>query len=310
MHLASLARTVRTTLAGCFRTPPSPRPIAAIAAPEGMPARRDVFPLLVAADRTLCFNRDCGPTSARVLATTVPKSGTYLLGQVLERLGFGPIGVQVYEDAVQDLRGQTRDEALDTDNVQVRLPIEQSLPLVRAGQYALGHVAYSERSLSAAKDFAVLFVYRDLRDCFVSLVRFSERLKRSGPPPAWATLRGRAEKMNGFLDEPCGVEWFMGLARGVVPWMTHPGVLPVRYETLLGDEGRESAERLVGAICRAVGVEAGRGRAAEVLAAAVSSETITKSSGRSKWTDYWDDRVEAKFRHVGAADLNRALGYS
>jgi hypothetical protein len=116
--------------------------------------------------------------------------------------------------------------------------------------------------------------------------------------------------MSCFLDEPSGVEWFMGLTRGVVPWMTHPGVLPVRYETLLGDAGRESAERLVGDISRAVGVDAHRGQVADVLDSAVSAETITKSSGRSKWTDYWNDRVEAKFRRVGAADLNRALGYA
>lgn len=311
MPVVQLSRTVRNVILGCVRPRPKAPPLAMIQAPAGMPARqRDVFPLLISSDQKLCFNKDCGPTSARVLVTTIPKSGTYFIGKLLEILGLRPTGVHLYEDHAQDLRGQNRDEALDEGNVQVWMPIDQSLSLVRAGQFAVGHVMHTPRAEAAAADFTILYSVRNIRDCLVSLLRFTERLKRSGPDPEWMRIRPKPDRMLAFFDHPAVQHFFLGLARGTLPWMNHPRAIPVRYEALVGDEGRDRAIELVMAIRERVGLPSDRRLAAQSLAEAVAAETITKSNGRSQWSDYSNARVEERFRQLGCEEMNRTLGYS
>jgi hypothetical protein len=268
-------------------------------------------PVYLAADGTPSAQPVRGPIPHRVMVCSIPKAGTYLVGEVLHRLGTVASGFHFSTDGhmFMDARFATREEAR---NEFARfchgVPLERALPLVRPGQHAVSHLECTPRTRALLAEFRVVFVYRDLRDALVSWLRFHQDTGREQQWNwIWERHADRRARLAVFLGE--AGELFFGMCRALVPWLTEPSAFPVRFETLHGDEGPEARERL----CRALAAFLCHARPADapdtVLPGLTTTPTLTSSGARTRREEYWSAAAEELFLRLGGGELNAALGY-
>jgi hypothetical protein len=269
-------------------------------------------PVYLASDGTPSAQPVRGPIPHRVMVCSIPKAGTYLVGEVLQRLGTVATGFHFSTDGdmFMDARFATRAEAR---NEFARLchgvPFERALPLVRPGQHAVSHLECTPRTRTLLAEFRVVFVYRDLRDAVVSWLRFHQDTGREEQWNwIWEHHADRHERLVVFLRE--AGELFFGMCRALVPWLNDPSTFPVRFETLHGDDGSEAQEQL----CRALAAFIGHSRPADapgvVLPGLTATPTLTSSGARTRREEYWSAAAEELFFGFGGGEINAALGYA
>jgi hypothetical protein len=249
-----------------------------------------------------------GDCPHRVFVASIPKAGTYLVAEALGALGVRPTRLHIDIGAVSDYRDFRKGSYLW--DYQFNMTVGDALRLVRPGQFAVGHLPASDEVRRTLADFRTAFAFRELRHAFVSWARFvvSESMDRAV-----------AEAARQFPDGPDRVllvltrlahGWLVPTCRAMLGWLTAPGVLPVRFEDLVGQNGpgpqADVAARLVGHL----GLSTPPPEAVAAVRGCVGRDTLTYSGTRSDLSTHWDDRLEDWFRSVGGADLNRKLGYA
>lgn len=261
--------------------------------------------------RTPAAQPTAGALPHRVMVCSVPKAGTYFVGEALRRLGSVPTGLHFSGDGrmLMDARFATREEARNEFGRLCHVvPPERVLPLVRPGQHALSHLECTPRVRALLTGFKVVFVYRDLRDAFVSWMRFHRDTGREARWnhiwPAHPDPRGQ---LVAFLREAGGL--FGAVCRAMLPWLADPAAFRVRFETLHGDDGPEAQERLCVALAAFLGHAAPPAAPAAVLPGLTAAQTLTSSGARTRREGFWSDAAEDLFRAFGGAELNAALGY-
>jgi hypothetical protein len=243
-----------------------------------------------------------GPVPAPVVVLSVPKAGTYLLGKLLEQFGLCDTGLHLSLHCFEDYRHATMAQMTEVHH-EIRLC--HAAQLIDLGQFAVGHVPHCTESLVALHRFKKFFIARNLRDTLVSNLRHTLRDNLYGQVDALAGLspvEQLAKQVHLLGDHQ------FGLCREVLGWLDEPDVLPVSFETLLGDAGPGEQATCVAAIARHLGA-ADVPLPAGVLSAVIGQPTLTFSGRRSHWQDYWSDEVERWFCESGFQELNRRLGY-
>lgn len=279
-------------------------PGALVRSAAGLP-----IPIFLTANGIPSARPDRGPIPHRVMVCSLPKAGTYLVGEVVRRLGAVATSFHVTPETVMDTRFATREEAR---NEYTRLchpiPLERSLPLVCPGQFAVSHLECSPRTRDCLVGFKVVFVYRELRDAFVSWLRFHQDTGREQQWNwIWSAHPDPRERLVVFMREAGHV--FFDLCRAMRPWITEPTAFPVRFETLHGDEGAIVQEKLcrelAGFLDHANPVQA----PSAVLPGLTTTQTLTSSGSRTKRDEFWSATAEELFQSAGGGELNAAFGY-
>ena len=266
----------------------------------------------VLADGSLSFKAEQGTSPARAFVISMPKAGTYLLAAVLRRLGLADLEVHLSSFTFSDYRGQTVSEKLYKAREHVyELPLEFSASLIRPGQFGVGHIPYNPEHSRLLASFVRILVVRELRDSFVSYMRFEAKRMAGdqGRHPgrrAWAEATDPRVRMAAFLRD-FGAE-LTDTYRAVAPWAEDPGVLRFSFEELLGDAGRAAQVDAIQRIRGAVGA-AGDDDPEAILSESIGVETLTFSGGRTRYEEFWSDEAEEQFVQLGGEALNEKLGY-
>ena len=243
--------------------------------------------------------RNSSPAKPAVVIS-IPKAGTYLVGQYLSQLGLVDLEIHAALWEFSDYRGMTLDEKLTrAREASVLLPIEFVAALVRPGQFIVGHLERNWRTESVLADFARIIVVRKPRDCLASFMRFEAKRLRADPqrnPNARAWLT-EPDPMFGFLRD-VGPDFFE-LATGIFWWLDQACV--VRFEDLVGDYGREAQLSAFARIAATVGVSP----QPEAIPATINARTPTYSGKRTDWETYWTDAAERQYIKLGGEDLER-----
>jgi len=239
--------------------------------------------------------RGSGPRP-RVVIITQPKSGTYLTSEIVRRLGFHQTYMHLRADSFDAYDGERLEEGRRAAKreFEVKCPIEESVKIVRSGQFAAGHLACDERTVTAFAPFRIVHLRRELRASLVSCFKFCVETGRHRVAEG-----GRADL----------AEWMRTWGRHVVQeaagtagWMGRPGVLSLRFEDLRARPGEA-----VNMIARHLGVDGVDGEA--LYAEACATRTLTRSGSKVSFDEVWTDEVEAAFRELGGDSVNRKLGY-
>ncbi len=242
------------------------------------------------------------PGKPRVLVVSIPKSGTYLIAAFLRELGLVDTGVHINDDGFYDYRGRTISEMV-SEYRQFRkiLPLPKTMELVRAGQFAVGHLVWAPEALAATAGSSIIFAKRELRSAMVSMMRFLSRPGRGGDW-AWKTIEEPRVRFLEFLHDrgPELLSWIESMAG----WEAQPEVFTVRFEDLV-QGSREHAQ----ALAAKAGIELPPDRAAGMLERVLGQPTKTWSGGISQTAACWSDAAESLFRKLGGIELNRRLGY-
>jgi hypothetical protein len=259
-------------------------------------------------DYGLAFDARPVTYDRRIAVISVPKSGTYLLGEILKSIGFLDVGIHGAAWGFQDFRVGSIEEKLSQIAMRtVRLPIEEYVDLIRPGQFVLGHFPHELRVLTAITGFKRILLVRDLRDCFVSYMRYVARLGAlSGNAPDWSKLQDKISQMELFAETE-GAQFFE-LVRPLQGWLTDRGTLLVRYEDLMGDHGKTRLAAALKAMVDHIGVF-GDGAVPDIARARVV-DTLTATGERTNRVEWWSAKVEGRFEELGGTTLNALMGYS
>jgi hypothetical protein len=195
------------------------------------------------------------------------------------------------------------------DDFKVIFPLDKVIGLIRDGQFTVGHIEYTSRSVSLLINFTNLFCIRNIRDSLVSPMRFITDKRRKVQPKAnWVDEDDNALRLLGYLRVQG-----QNFINGVLPqiqWATEKNnVLICRYEEAMGDYGEDVQrvffERLADFLEINRGIDIIRIFKEQV----VGHETRTYSGSRSNHATYWNDDVEEEFHKIGAYRVNVELGY-
>jgi hypothetical protein len=244
---------------------------------------------------------------AKAIICSIPKSGTYLVGAILQRLGLRDTRQHLHLRGFTDYNNVDLETARrKPDELSVTEPLEATLRRIASGEFAVGHLPSNMAPLLG--DFKVIFVYRNIRDILVSFCRWTADTGRWTDDGAWRRLPEGPERLLGFMrtHRKNLRKWIAAAAT----WKSEPSITQVSFEELMGDDGSAGAAAAMRRIARAL--EVGPFTDAELLehlAQAKETETITRSAARSKRESYWNEAVEREFVRCGFAAINTRLGF-
>lgn len=243
----------------------------------------------------------------RVIVCSIPKSGTYLIGDLLAQLGYRDSGMHLGIEASQDYTDADPDLARSNPEVfNVDLPWPRPLERVGPGQFAVSHL--SPDVAAQLRDFNIVFVYRNLRDVLCSFCRWTAKTGRWGSQEqAWRSLPNGPDKLLGFLEHHR--ERTVSSLAQPAKWFNRGIPCKVCFESLLGDDGPELQAIELERITRELKLDRTADELVAALTAAQDQTTLTKSAGRSSWESMWDERIEAIFEESGLKEINTELGY-
>ena len=268
-------------------------------------------------DKELCprYKLDRSSVPHRIFILTIPKSGTYLITRILTNLGIVDCGVHIATDHIQDNR--FADEMvlrLQAWKYIVWIPFDISTRLVDRGQFAFGHIPYYSDGDKLISDFKKVFSFRELRDVIISLVRYYDSREQNYAKPE------RKRLYEQFKAAPMGNEKFKAwyemwgkeyavLIRHMFTWKERSDVFQVKFETLMGDDGRETQLLLLKELCGFLDLSVTDAEIDKAIKDSVGAHTLTYSGKRSSYSEWWNEELEDLFIQYGFKELNRLYGY-
>jgi hypothetical protein len=262
-----------------------------------------------------CFKLNRAPVPHRLFILTIPKSGTYLVAKILENLGIVDCGVHIAVDHIQDNRfADEKVLRLEAWRYFVPIPFKVSTRLIKNGQFSFGHIPYYLEGEQVLRDFKKVFSFRELRDLIISLVRYYDSREQNYAKPE------RIRLYNKFRETQMGNEkfkaWYamwgkeyVDLIRNMFPWKDRSDVFQIKFETLMGDDGKDAQLSLLRGLCGFIGLNITDDEIAKALNDSLGAETLTYSGKRSSYSDWWNEELEDLFTQYGFKELNRLYGY-
>lgn len=241
----------------------------------------------------------------RTIVLTIPKSGTYLIGAYLKKIGLIDTGVHLDDTGFTDYRNRSIQEMVESyRDFRKIYPLDRAVRLLRPGQFAVGHIGFNEKTVVDLRGTHVIFVSRELRLALISMMRWLSRPGR-GEASAWKTIEDHRHKLVGFLSE-CG-EGLMSWYSGIAGWRDFSGVKAVQFEHMLKDDLRADVALEIANQC---GLRISKDAAREAIESVINQPTKTWSGLNSNLNDYWSEAAEEIFISIGGVELNKRLGYA
>ncbi len=274
-------------------------------------AQRAGVPVFLDADMHPRWTLKRGRVDHRVFLTTIPKAGTYMMAKMLPRFGVADCGVHVMQHGIVDHRFAP--ERLRRHYpAAVGLPIElnDAIRLIAPGQFAFGHVGLRNAEMRALfADFKIVMMYRNLRDVYASLIRYSQEIRQDTDSVHQAALfHADLQSLLAWDLDREGPHRLIGF-RHLSAWRQEPNVLALRYEDVVGDFGRERQMEVMRELRAFLSADVGDAGLADILNTVIGQPTVTKTERRTVATEHWTEEVERLFQRIGFPDLNRELGY-
>ncbi len=189
-----------------------------------------------------------------LIVNSVPKSGTHLLGKLVDLLGYSDIPVRLYNNlAPRSMQVEETTESVRVGSVWPCLvPLERLGELfmqVKSAQYIQGHLPYSARVLKLMElfDMRMILVLRDPRAVAASHANWVPEREFLASHEFYQD-KSAGERLRlaiaGYRVEPDGPLELGLRARfeHMLPWMAHPNVYTTRFEWLAGPRAGGSSD--------------------------------------------------------------------
>ncbi len=242
---------------------------------------------------------------------SVPKSGTYLLSEILSNLGIRKSNWHVSKEELSDYSSGSRDDQRShPEEFRVVRPFYSSIAMLPPHSHLVSHLPCEPevKTVCAQEGVKVFFLYRDLRDCAVSYMRFLADTGRDRSAESdWVHVEDGPRRFLAFLKT---YNWLFRFAATLAPWQEEVDVLPVQFEVLACDEGVARQMALLKQICIHLDLDASAIDLRAVFRRSFKAPTLTWSGRRTDRSFYWSREVEKEFEALGGAEINAALGYA
>lgn len=269
------------------------------------------IPLFITEGSSLCAWPVSGETNTKVIVLSPPKAGTYLVANLMTALGFVSTGLHLMAGHVSDYRFASLDTARNNPYDLSFTVADTALvtDLVQPGQFIVSHLTGTDETEHLCADFVKIMPVREMRETFVSHMRFFADTERSTPGKKdWLALADGPERTVAALRDfgPTHVD----MCRAVLGWHGREGVLAIRFEDLWGDKGRLRQHRVVAEVAGHAGVPSLSDDDIEaVLEKTLKQKNKTWSGERTDLSKWWSDEAEDIFVSLGGQELNDLMGY-
>ncbi|WP_273844801.1 sulfotransferase domain-containing protein [Rubrobacter calidifluminis] len=264
----------------------------------------------------------------RVLANSIPKSGTHLLLRLLILLGFEHFQKGIRRDVLSGshplLRRLLRAYGSERVPVGIDFPeyvsrrwLEGRLGRVPEGAVVSAHCVYSPGFAGILREqgFRVVCILRDPRDTALSHMYYLKSLPRHPAYREYMSLPGDHERlMFSIRGGRLGRHVMRSLEeryRGFMEWEEEGGALMVRFEDLVGPKGGGSGEaqrRTVVRVAGHLGIRLDDERVEEICEGLFGAGRTFRRGRRGGWREEFSaEHVEAVKEVAG--DLLVDLGY-
>ncbi len=252
------------------------------------------------------LSKKTGNFQGKIAILTIPKSGTYLLSKILSKVGFEEVQINAQNYSIMDYRWTTMDDPL---NLPYHIQLEISSKMILPGQILTGHIECNDYSKNHLKDFKKVFVYRNLRDGLVSLMRHAENWGNNVyERKMLQNIDLKPKKMIKFLDTYKMTE-FLKTLQNRLKWINDSSTFHISFEEILGDLGKEIQHEKLFQLFEFVDVDIHHKNIDDILNQVINSKTLTWSGKRSNYLDYWNSEVESKFCELELDKINSTLGF-
>ncbi len=235
---------------------------------------------------------DLAPENTRLMVLSLPKAGTYLAAEMAGRLGMGHTHYHFstnYVD-VYDPNDLAAGRA-NPNKFRIHAPLEQTVRMLRAGEFAVGHLPCQSPVVHLMEGFRLVLCIREPRDILLSFMRFLYDTRRDNPEKeSWYP----AHDVAGFIRMR-GPN-ILRTVRGVIPWANFADVFLLPFGRL-----KEDGPGMVRELSRFLNVS-GEIDAEAVATQALSAQTLTRSGAHLELQ--WDDAAEAAFVEIGGPEVS------
>lgn len=266
-------------------------------------------------------------TGARVVVTTIPKSGTHLVDSILalmpgvrrhERLGLNANLRWHPFNFMPLVPSKTCPMGIGRPCTVKLAAAEQRLNTLRPGEYGMGQIPYDPviRNLLEKKQIRPVVAIRDPRDIVVSLMYHSLKKEEHFLHTKLQSMTSDAERLRAIIS---GVESDKGeLRRGIshqidliLGWVEDPSVLTVRFEELVGSQGGGSDERqhrAIADLAQCFDLRLSDGEIARIGRDMFGKGRTFRSGTISSWRGHFTAELAALFAEL-VGERMRRLGY-
>jgi hypothetical protein len=139
---------------------------------------------------------------SKILITSQPKAGTYLVAKIFELLGFTNSNIHLHRDLSQywQYTGNAEyDRNTNPGNIAAHLPIHQVLDKVVPGGFLVGHLPGTDHVRDVFDGWKKIILLRDHPGCMASMYRWRMKSGRTHGE-SYAALPYSAEGFAKYLD--------------------------------------------------------------------------------------------------------------
>ncbi|KJD35934.1 hypothetical protein PW52_09450 [Tamlana sedimentorum] len=246
----------------------------------------------------------------KIALCSVPKSGTYLISNFLIELGFINSKIHLNDNEYSDYnKASTVNEARKTpEKFKVESDFYNTINKIKENQFAVGHFStFNKKHLS---DFKTIFIYRDLKKCCASFAFWTAKTTRwinFENNSDWRKSIGNKTFVSEFLEEH-GKSLF-SLFNKTVPWIDEQGILKVKFENLIGENGRETQISEYERIIEYLSIKISKLELESKISNTLNKESLTKVSSNVDYDFYLNKVFMKNFNYLGLNKLNKKLGY-
>jgi hypothetical protein len=144
----------------------------------------------------------------RVLVATKPKSGTHLMGNILQNLGISNSNFLLFSNHFEDYKGFYIYDGIRYSR-RLNAPLTSPAKNIKDNSYVLAHIFYDEENAEIFKDFKKINIFRDNDEVRKSANRFRDQSN-------WD-----------LTDE---------MLNKIDLWSTEPGILNIRFEDMINKD--------------------------------------------------------------------------
>jgi hypothetical protein len=151
-----------------------------------------------------------------VMLNTLPKSGTYMVAQALQDVGYTPVDLHLSSQFLHDNRGIPPEEIhWSPDERALPIPARAAASLLRPGEFMVGHIDSSEELRALQRlPLRLLNVVRNPYSQILSMMKFRHhKVKPTEKDLIWQSLTGLEQVKAFVISHP--VDYWLSISRTI-----------------------------------------------------------------------------------------------
>lgn len=210
----------------------------------------------------------------KTIVISTPKSGTYLLREILESIGMPPSHLHLSVGGVHDYSKVSLEQGRANPSLcYTSQSLAKSLKDIPDNGYGLSHLFFNEATKKLLSDFNIIFVSRDIRGSLLSRMRFwlnTGRVDRNVRDTTWKNIPDKKQQFRAFVEmhgaEICE-EYYQ-----ILRWQDHASVV------VTFDELKNDTESQIATIANAMGRPLESSDVQQIADSVLGASTLTKSA--------------------------------